>query len=254
MRKEIKIIIVLTLVMFMSGCAAFRKGKDTGMVTGDVAVDYNTVAATVMNNNITDRGFEIRRGSIELEGTEIEGKFGLHARMNSKGDFYASVRGPLGIELVRLLAVGNDIAAIDRFNRKVYTGKKDEVMKKHGLPDDFMRILFGDMPDGSGTDFTLNGENEIVMISRNDDFMRELTICTDEMKICRERIDAGKTSHQVYLNFYDFRSAGGRKYASRITMEEKKRMFHVKLSIDDLRYGYDSDIELILPSYTRQNL
>ena len=101
MRKEIKIIIVLTLVMFMSGCAAFRKGKDTGMVTGDVAVDYSTVAATVMNNNITDRGFEIRRGSIELEGTEIEGKFGLHARMNSKGDFYASVRGPLGIELVR---------------------------------------------------------------------------------------------------------------------------------------------------------
>ncbi|NLE35551.1 MAG: DUF4292 domain-containing protein [Bacteroidales bacterium] len=207
-----------------------------------------------MNNNITDRGFEIRRGSIELEGTEIEGKFGLHARMNGKGDFYASVRGPLGIELARLLAVGNDIAAIDRFNRKVYLGKKDAVMKKNGLPVDFMQILFGDLPEELSGDYTVNSYNEMVMISGNDDFMRELTICTDEMKICREKIDANSTDHLVYLNFYDFKSSGGKKYASRITMEEKKRMFHVKLSIDDLEYGYDSDIEFSLPSYTRENL
>jgi hypothetical protein len=58
----------------------------------------------------------------------------LHARLNAKGDFYASVRGPLGIELARILMVGNEVAAIDRFNRKIYVGKKDAVMKKNGLP------------------------------------------------------------------------------------------------------------------------
>jgi hypothetical protein len=254
MRKEIKLFTVVLLLILMTGCAALRKKKDTGTPSGGGAIDYSAVAADVMNYNITDRGFEIRKGSIELEGTEIEGKFGLHARMNSKGDFYASVRGPLGIELARLLAVGNDIAAIDRFNRRVYVGKKDAVMKKNGLPEDFMRILFGDMPDGLSGDYTVNGMNEMVMIAGDEEFMRELTICTDEMKICRERIDAAKTGHLVFLDFTEFRNSGGKRYASRITMEEKKRMFHVKLSIDDLTYGYDSDIEFSLPSYTRENL
>jgi hypothetical protein len=39
-----------------------------------------------------------------------------------------------------------------------------------------------------------------------------------------------------------------------ISMEEKKKMFHVKLLIDDLEYGYDSDIEFNLPSYKRESL
>jgi len=30
-------------------------------------------------------------------------------------------------------------------------------------------------------------------------------------------------------------------------------MFHVKLSIDELIYGYDSDIEFRLPSYKKES-
>ena len=42
----------------------------------------------------------------------------------AKGDFYASVRGPLGIELARILIVGNDIAAIDRFKKNCIHGEE----------------------------------------------------------------------------------------------------------------------------------
>ena len=50
-------------------------------------------------------------------------------------------RGPLGIELARILVVGNEVAVIDRFNRRLYVGKKDAVLKKNGLPEDFMRTI-----------------------------------------------------------------------------------------------------------------
>lgn len=254
MYPGLKYLILFTVALLLSGCASLRKAKETVPSAGTVITDYSEIANTVVDNNITDKGFEIRKGRIQFEGTEFEGKFGLHARLNSKGDFYASVRGPLGIELARILIVGNDIAAIDRFNKKLYVGKKDAVMNKNGLPEDFMQILFGDMPELVDAEFKASGSKEIYVTSGDDLFNTELTICTDEMKICRERIDAAESGHAVYMTFGSFRTAEGKKYASEISMEEKKKMFHVKLFIDELIYGYDSAIEFNLPSYEREQL
>ncbi len=254
MHSGLKYIALISVILLMTGCNALRKSRVTTPADMIAVADYAALVEEVTGNNLTDRGFEIRKGSIELEGTEIEGKFGLHARLNAKGDFYASVRGPLGIELARILIVGNEVAVIDRFNRKIYTGKKDAVMKKNGLPEDFMRILFGDMPGSVNNDFRKTTDNQVVVTAGDDGFRREITICRESLKICREKIDAVDSGHTVYLDFSEFRETGGKRYASSISMEERKRMFHVKLFIDDLEYGYDSDIAFNLPSYKRESL
>lgn len=254
MHARLRHILIAALILGISGCNVLRKSRVTDPGKIPESADYASMVIEVFENNITDRGFEIRKGSIEIEGTQIEGKFGLHARLNAKGDFYASVRGPLGIELVRILIVGNDVAAIDRFNKTIYIGKKDAVMKKNGLPDDFMRILFGDMPVSVNKDYRNIADGQVFVTGGDDEFRREITICADEMKICQEKIDAASTGHTVYLNFSSFRETGGKRYASSISMEEKKKMFHVKLFIEDLEYGYDSDIAFTLPSYKRENL
>lgn len=254
MRKAMKIITPVLFLILLAGCSSLRKGRSEGSSSGPAAAGYAAVISTVIDNNITKEGFEIRKGSIELDGTEIEGKFGLHAKLNSKGDFYCSVRGPLGIELVRLLMVGNDIAAIDRINRKIYIGKKSEVLSKNGMPDDFMTIIFGDMPLENSGSFRNYGTNEISLVAGDENFRREISVCIDEMKICSQKIDAATSDHEINLSFGNFVSGNGKKYASLITMDETKRMFHVKLSIDDLIFGYDSDIEFNLPSYRRESL
>lgn len=254
MRKALKIIIPVLLVLIAGGCSGLRKGKTGTTSTVPAEAGFAAIISSVIDNNITGGGFEIRKGSIELEGTEIEGKFGLHARLNSKGDFYGSVRGPLGIELVRLLIVGENIAAIDRFNRKVYIGKKNAVLLKNGMPADFMRIIFGDMPADNSGEALISGANELMFVSGNDEFPEEIRVCLNEMKICSQRVDAVSSGHEIYLTFDNFVTREGKKYASLITMEEKKEMFHVKLFIDDIMFGYDSDIEFNLPSYTRESL
>lgn len=177
----------------------------------------------------------------------------MHARLNSKGDFYGSVRGPLGIELVRVLMVGNDIAAIDRFNRKIYMGKKDQVLIKNGMPSDFMSIIFGDIPSERAVELIRSGKDEIIVSSENEEYRSVISICLDYMKVCNQTIDAGNSDHELYMTFGGFNESGGKKYPSVISVEEKKRMFHVKLFIDDLIYGYDSDIEFNLPSYKRES-
>ncbi|MCK7542361.1 MAG: hypothetical protein MZV63_71560 [Marinilabiliales bacterium] len=69
----------------------------------------------------------LRRGELSLKARNTGGRrYGFNAKLNNKGDFYASVRGPLGIELIRILAVGNDICSNSQaWTRTVYVGKKD---------------------------------------------------------------------------------------------------------------------------------
>lgn len=253
MHKGIAYGILVAITVLITGCSIFRKNKTGEYHTVTADAGLSTIIENVLENNITEKGFEIRKGSLELEGTEIEGKFGLNATLNSNGDLYASVRGPLGIELIRLLIVENDIAAIDRLNRTVYLGKKDEVLKKRGMPENFMQIVFGDMPVDNEGDYRDNGNNEIIFSSDSGEFRRKISICINEMKICSQVLDATAYDHEIYLTFGNFTQTDGKKYASLITMEDRKKMFHVKLFIDDLSFGYDNEIEFSIPSYKKES-
>lgn len=254
MRKVVRPALVILLIILIAGCSVSRKRRraEPGIAAG--TADYSSVAAMVTGYNITDAGFVIRRGKLELEGTSVEGSFGFSARINKDGDFVASVRGPLGIELVRLLAVGNEIAAIDRFNRTVYVGKKDEFLKKNGMPPDFVRILFGDMPEMVGATFEAAAGNEVMVRIREKDTSREVSLCVDEMKVCRQRVSSLGTGHELTMQFSDFRNAGGRKYASKIDMKEGKQKLHVTVKIDELVPGFDERIEFNLPPYRRSSI
>jgi hypothetical protein len=253
MLAKVKNGFILFFLFLLVGCSAIRKGKTAGSEALSAEAGYRAVLEDVALNNITDKGFEIRKGSIELKGTEIEGRFGLHARLNNKGDFYGSVRGPLGIELVRILMVENDIAVIDRFNRKIYMGKKDQVLNKNGMPSDFISIIFGDIPAERDLELIRSEKNEIIVASGNEEFRSVISICTDYRKICNQTIDANNSDHEIYMTFGEFNEAGGKKYPAVISVEERKKMFHVKLFIDDLIYGYEFDIDFNLPSYNRES-
>ncbi len=254
MREVARWAIVMLLIVLLAGCSASRRRRSTEPIATDAAANYNAVATVVTGYNITDRGFVIRRGRIEMAGASMEGTFGFTARINMKGDFIASVRGPLGIELVRLLGVGNEIAAIDRFNRTVYIGEKDEFLRKNGLPDDFIKILFGDMPVMYGAQYEPVNRNEILVRVRENDTVREVSLCIDEMKVCRQKIESALSGHELSMQFSDFKSDGGMKYASLIEMNEKKSKLHVTVKIDELVTGYDETIEFNLPPYSRSSI
>lgn len=251
-----RLIVRLTIFMLiiLSGCSSSRKSKSVpGILPSGLA--YAEMISGIISNNITEGGFILKRGRIELEGTEIEGSFGINARLNHKGDFFASVRGPLGIELARLVNVGNDIALIDRINRTVYVGKKDEVMKRKGMPEDFLKIIFGDIPDVARKHSGPLKDGVVKLNIEENEFEREIDICLNEMKVCSEKITApGYSGREFLLLFSDFRVTSDRKYASLIQLDDQTGMFHVKLNIDELTTGYVSDIDFTLPSYKRMSL
>lgn len=253
MRKVTGIAAVLLLMIVISGCAAGKKRRaEEGPAVPEMS--YENVLQRVVENNIVSGGFIIPRGSIELRGTPVEGEFGFNAKLNNLGDMVLSVRGPLGIELVRFLAVGNELCIIERLGRTVYLGKKDEIMSKYGLPADFALIIFGDFTETDYKSIEREGEDRIIIEYDEGSRRRVVTICADEAKKCKESIVSDMPEGAIELGFGDFKTDGKLKYPGEITIEEKNRLFHVILNIEQFTGGFTDPIEFVFPQYRRKPL
>lgn len=254
MYRKLKILLMLFVVVIAGGCAGVRKGGKSAAATVPAALDYGMVVNDVGLSNITGKGFIIKKGRIELEGTALDGSFGFNARMNSKGNLVASVKGPLGIEAVRLIIVDNDVCVVDRIGKVAYVGKKSSFMEKNSLPEGILETLFGDIsvlkPWKSDT---LIGR-ELVIREEGENYKRETGISLDEMKVCREWYSFGQEDAGILFNYNDFRNSEGNKYASEIVINEQQRKITIKISIDDIEIGYDGDIPFTVPSYRRRSI
>ncbi len=256
MRKIIKITTLCLLVLIIAGCATTRKKKDRQAAEETIsAMDMEAVMTSIRSYNITDDGFIIKKGKIDLiSGTPVEGEYGFTAKLNNEGDFYASVRGPLGIEVLKILAVGNDVCGIIRLTRTVYVGKKDDLMQKYGLPEDFFTAIFGDMKDFDFQNTDSISGNRLILHKDNEKLERLITVCLDEMKVCSEDIYSIKEKKEFSLAFSNFTVSEEKKYASEIDLKQKDEDFHVKLYIETLIPGCSEKIEFNVPSYKSETL
>jgi hypothetical protein len=253
MRKVTGIVAVLLLMIIINGCAA-GKMRSTEEGSGAPEMSYENVLQRVVENNIVSGGFVIQKGSIELRGTPVEGEFGFNAKLNNLGDMVLSVRGPLGIELVRFLAVGNELCMIDRLGRTVYLGKKDEIMSKYGLPAEFALIIFGDFAATGYKSIARDGEGRIIIEYDEGLRRRVVTICADGAKKCKESIVSDMPEGSIELAFGDFKTDGILKYPGEITIQETNRLFHMKLNIEQFKGGFTDPIEFVFPQYRRKPL
>jgi hypothetical protein len=256
MRKIIKIIAFCLLVLSVAGCATTRKKKNRQAAEEAISsMDMKTIMTSIRSYNITADGFTIKKGKIDfIDGTPVEGEYGFTAKLNNEGDFYASVKGPLGIEVLKILAVGNDVCGIIKLTRTVYIGKKDDLMQKYGLPEDFFTAIFGDMPDFDFQNTDSIVGNSLILHKDNDKLERLITFCLDEMKVCSEEIYSIKEKKEFSLAFSNFTVSEDRKYASEIDLKQKGEDFHVKLYIETLVPGCNEKIEFNVPAYKSESL
>lgn len=254
MQQTGKIVAAVLIIVMVSACASSKKYRHTIEAKDPGALDYEMEMSRVIENNFVAEGFVVQKGTVELRGTPIEGEFSFNAKVNSEGDMVLSVRGPLGIELARFLTVGNEVCLIERLGRTVYLGKKDEVMRKYGLPEDFTSIIFGDTPDSRADKFMIDSEGKIILDYSNELYHRIITICPEVSKICSQSIISTEPEAMIEFGFSEFRENKDKKYPGEITIEEKKKMFLVRLKIEQLELGYAHPIEFIVPAYRREVL
>jgi hypothetical protein len=253
-RKELKIVSISLMILVISACSATRKRsteRETGMAA---AMAYSAVIEQVRSNNIAEEGFYIRKGRIDIEGTAIDGSYGFNAKYNTKGDLNASVKGPLGIELLRLMSVNGQIYLVDRIGKTVYRGSTSAMLTKYGLPDNVIAVIFGDLVSTGNETYSISGRERIMIRGDVNNMQRQTDICIKEEKICEEIYKDRINGNEVLLRYDNFRNTEGKKYASLIYMEEKKKKLQIRIKIDELICGYEEEINFAMPSYRVRNL
>ena len=254
MRKELKIVSISLMILVMTACSATRKRSAERVTVITDAMAYRSLIEQVRSNNIAEDGFYVRKGKIEIEGTAIDGSYGFNARYNTKGDLNASVKGPLGIELLRLLSVNGQVYLVDRIGKTVYRGSTSAILTKYGLPDNVIAVIFGDLISTGNETYSISGRERIMIRGDMNNMERQTDICIKDEKICEEIYKDRISGNEVLLRYDNFRNTEGKKYASLIYMEEKKKKLQIRIKIDDLICGYEEEINLALPSYRVRNL
>lgn len=254
MFEKFKIVLAIALIILMGSCSALRKGESGTEGIAGKNLGYDAIIESVIENNITSEGFILRKGRIEIEGGSFDGSYGLYARYNSRGDLNASVRGPLGIEVIRLLSIDGQVYLIDRLGRTVYTGNTNEILRKYGLPENVIAIILGDFSSDGKDTYSMPGRESMVVKGDAKNLERVVNICVDEEKVCEEIYRDILTGNEVQLKYERFTNSEEKKYASEIFMELKKSNLRIKMKIEDLSCGFDGDITFTMPSYKRRSL
>lgn len=254
-RNKGRIILLIVIIAYVSSCSVTRKrGRADSGKLADIS-DINVFGEAVKALNINKEGFIIKRASVELEGTEIEGKFGLYAKVNDRGDFFVSVRGPLGIELARAISAGDSVFVINKINRVVLFGSRSSLLKRAGLPENLIEIITGDIPDTvSFSGAKASGNGKIYLSYSDVKYRSDITVDREVMKISEEIIRTSDEETNYLMKFGNFIDSGSKRYPSTVEVEGVEKMFHVKIDILELHLGFNEKIEIVLPAYRRESL
>jgi len=254
-RSQQGVILVFLLLVILESCASTKirsgiEGDGGSGTRADIAL-----GESVRNFNIAEKGFIIRRANIRFEGTPMEGSVTLIAKINSKGDFIASVKGPLGIELARAISVDDSLFVVNRMEKVIMSGSRAAMLNKAGMPEDIIGIVFGDMPAMLTLNKTSKSTgNEIVTKYSFGNYINEIAISKSDRKVSWENIETEDGRILYSFRFNNFKKSRSAVFPSTIEIEGKEKMFHVKINISDMEIGYRDKIEIVLPRYRRVKL
>ena len=249
-KKAIAAISVLFLILTVS-CTALKKSKSIGNAGNRYSEEYRILDLT-RENNFTGNGFLIKNAKVKIDSKGYAGSINLLARINKSGDFMAIGKGPVGIELFRIYGLNDSIWVIDRINRKIYMGKTSKVFEKYGLPDDFWKLLMGDLPENTVLDTEKTGLNPdyINCVCNDSVYDRDIKISKKDLKVTDINVYSYELKEDVDFRFEDFHSKDQIVFPGKITVSSGNPVFHVEINIDNITCQAQDSIRKKLPDYS----
>ncbi len=255
MQKWNKIVLLLTGVLMVYGCSTVRKAvsRKEGVNEGEFNVVklYNEVK----RNNLCSDGFVIKKGKIKTNGLKMDGSYAFNARFSQKGDFLISLKGPLSIEVIRVIALKENIYLINKLERIIYKGKREEFLKRYNIPDDFIGLLFGDIQDSIDlSKYHYSGMEEICFENQISAYSEKIIVSRSEKKIVRVDIYNDDDVNSYKMEYSNFKKAGERKYPYEIKLVKKEDNIEILLYLEEIVPYLNEEISFTLPDYRIRSL
>lgn len=253
-KKALSSILVLFLILTVS-CSALRKsGRNNN--AGVRNSEAYRVLDLARNNNFVDNGFLIKNAKVKIDSKGYSGSINLLAKVNNSGDFMAIGKGPVGIEIFRIYGVNDSIWVIDRINRRIYMGKTSKVCEKYGMPDDFWKLLMGDLPDKTilDTGKTENNQDYINGVCNDSVYDRDIKISKKDLKVTDMNVYSYELREDVDFRYDNFKSKDQVIFPGKISVSSGNPVFHVEIDIDNITCQVQDSIRKKLPDYSSVGL
>lgn len=249
MPLEIKNTLFLILLFSLYSCSATRKNAATN-VTENSNIPANKAIELCKERNIAEKGFFIKNGRIKIESRSFSGEFDFYAKVNSTGDFVVSCKGPFDIEIFRAYGNADSLFLIDKINRQVYSGDKNTLLKKYGLPYNFWVYLIGDIPGNAILKSRFRKSDEFFSLTEKDgNILVATSVGKISMKAEETVIKDLDSNEQVSFNYKSFIGFENYEYPELVTITSDSLMFHVEIEIKKFSSPVNEKIKPKIPDY-----
>jgi hypothetical protein len=139
-----KIVIILFLSILAGGCSLSRKA---GYVpsAGSLSLESENYLENVIRQNISSKGFFIKKADVELNDQSGKQKFLASIKFEFPDKYLISLKSKTGIEGARIYITKDSLIVNDRVNKRMYFGTKGYLRSKFGLNQSLLPLIFGDL-------------------------------------------------------------------------------------------------------------
>jgi len=207
LQKKIIIAGLLVALIFMETACSVSRNTFSNTGSTGYSEDINRIILKTYSKNITDLGFYIQKGKIQL----IEGKRKLNFLYSVKyarRDIYLiSIRALNGYEALRVFINKDTILINDRVNKELLYGSKNDFEKLTGIPVEFLKICFGDIIDyskGSVNNVNIIGK-ELVITGMIFGIEAITTINTETYKVRSVKLSSAYSKEEITADYRKYK-------------------------------------------------
>lgn len=241
-----KISSILFLVVIISGCSVLKKGSDKYAGDSDNYLPVNNIQST-KSKNITANSFFIEKAEIEIVSPGLKEKFLGSIKFEKEGKYLISLKSLTGIEVARIFVSEDTLLANDRINRKLYYGYPDYFLRKYGIPEALLPVIFGDLVGdkiaGKDSSECIDGRlNQAYLIKG----IRMLyVIDCKKNKIISAVPENSFRSESFRINYTKFTKRNELIFPVQIDITDTQRNTTIKIKIIKITSGLKDKIEFI---------
>lgn len=241
-----KIAFILFLVITTSGCSVLKNRS------GNYIGDYESIKSSdniqvVKNKNITKNNFYIEKAEIEVITPAGSDKFLGSVKFEKPGKYLISLKSFTGIEAARILQSGDTILANDRIKRKLYFGSPDYVLRKYGISESMIPVLFGDFIGGKladeNTTECIDGRLNVAYAING--IRISYVIDCKENKIISAVTENNFQGKNISINYSGFKKVNDLIFPGRIEVTDTQRNTTIKIKILKITPGLKNEIEFL---------
>jgi hypothetical protein len=235
----------LVLLFILPGCSVSRNRIRSGTeIPGQMP--EGSVLDIIKNQNITANGFFIQKAEIEITTEEGKEKFFANIKFTKPDKYLISLRNRTGIEGARIYLSGDTILVNDRVNKKLYSGSSIYAMKKYGISQSFLPLIFGDIilekHCESGQEKCKDGKMDLsclikgIRLEYSIDCSKKKILFVDQMN------NFGQNVNIKYQNFFNVE---GKLIPRNIEYSDNQRNTTIKIKVVKVQLPWEGVINFI---------